>query len=221
MPSDGDQPRQSAALQLVERFLRPHDRGYFDLFEAVGEHAVSSARLLSRLVTELPDSLHLADQIAEQEAAADTATHQVIRSLSDSFVTPIDREDILRLASALDDITDRIDAIAKNLVLYHVEAPMAQAEELADVLAQTTVLLLEAIRRTRRFEDLSEQAAAIHLLEGRGDQILRGAIAALFEARIDPMAVIRWKDIFEELEDAIDAAERAMYVLESIVVKNI
>jgi uncharacterized protein len=208
-------------LAVIERLLRGGDGGYFGLFEQSGETAVRAAELLERLLSDDPGSGTLTEEIAECEHAGDVATHAVMQRLNESFVAPIDREDIIRLASALDDITDFIDETANYFVLYRVEAPMTQAQELAAVLVDATRQLVIAIRRMSRSENVDEPADEVHRLENRGDRILRGAIGSLFEDRIDPMVVIRWKDIFEGLEDAIDATERATYVLQSIVIKNI
>jgi uncharacterized protein len=208
-------------LALIERLLRGGDQAYFGLFEQSGETAVRAAQLLERLLSDDPGSDTLTEEIAECERAGDVATHAVMKRLNESFVAPIDREDIIRLASALDDITDFIDETANYLMLYRVEAPMTQAQQLAAVLVEATRQLVIAIRRMSRFENIDEPAEEVHRLENTGDRIVRGAIGSLFQDRIDPMVVIRWKDIFEGLEDAIDATERATYVVQSIVIKNI
>jgi len=206
---------------VIERLLRGGDQAYFGLFEQSGETAVRAAQLLERLLSDDPGSDTLTEEIAECERAGDVATHAVMKRLNESFVAPIDREDIIRLASALDDITDFIDETANYLTLYRVEAPMTQAQQLAAVLVEATRQLVITIRRMSRFENIDEPAEEVHRLENTGDRIVRGAIGSLFEDRIDPMVVIRWKDIFEGLEDAIDATERATYVVQSIVIKNI
>ena len=206
---------------MIERLLRGGDQAYFGLFEQSGETAVRAAQLLERLLSDDPGSDTLPEEIAECERAGDVATHAVMKRLNESFVAPIDREDIIRLASALDDITDFIDETANYLMLYRVEAPMTQAQQLAAVLVEATRQLVITIRRMSRFENIDEPAEEVHRLENTGDRIVRGAIGSLFEDRIDPMVVIRWKDIFEGLEDAIDATERATYVVQSIVIKNI
>jgi uncharacterized protein len=213
--------RPRGPLAVIERLLRGGDRGYFGLFEQLGEAAVRAAELLQRLLSDDPGGDPLAEEITACEHAGDLATQSVMRRLNESFVTPIDREDIISLASALDDVIDFIEETADYLTLYRIEAPMTQAQELATILVDATDQLLRAIRSMGRFENIDEPAAEVHRLESAGDQILRHAISSLFEERIDPMVVIRWKDIFERLEDAIDATERATYVLQSIVIKNI
>jgi uncharacterized protein Yka (UPF0111/DUF47 family) len=144
----------------------------------------------------------------------------VINRLNQTFVTPIDREDILQLTSALDDIVDYIEEVADYLGLYKIEAPMAQAQRLAGVLRDATRQIAAAIPLMRGFKDVTVHVVEVHRLENEGDRIAREAIASLFEAGIDPMVVIRWKDIFERLESAIDSTERAAFILEGIVIKN-
>jgi uncharacterized protein len=221
--SAADRRRLTAggALALVERALRGRDDAFFDLLDAAADNAAAAAVLLSTLLEGFPDSSALAEQIVELEHEGDRITHEIIRRLNEDFVTPIDREDILRLASALDDVVDLIDEVAAFLGLYGVEASMVQADALARVLVEATHHLALAVHKSKSFDDVSEQTVEVHRLENDGDAIVRQAIASLFEERIDPMVVIRWKDIFERLEDAIDATERAAFVLEGIIIKNV
>jgi hypothetical protein len=135
-------------------------------------------------------------------------------------VTPIDREDILALASALDDIVDFTEEVADYLGLYKIEAPMDQAIWLARVLKEASSQIADAIPHLRGFRDISRYTVEVNRLENEGDRITREAVASLFDGGIDPMVVIRWKDIFERLEAAIDAAERAANIIEGIVIKN-
>jgi uncharacterized protein len=156
--------------------------------------------------------------ICEQEG--DRITHDVIQRLNNTFVTPIDREDILLLAGALDDIVDLTEEVADYLGLYKIEAPMEQAQRLAHILLQATRQITEAMPRMRDFREINHYTVEINRLENDGDRIVREAVASLFEGGIDPMVVIRWKDLFERLEEAIDACERVANVLEGIVIKN-
>jgi uncharacterized protein Yka (UPF0111/DUF47 family) len=135
-------------------------------------------------------------------------------------VTPIEREDILDLASALDDIVDYIEEVADYLGLYRIEAPMDQAQELARILNQACREVNNAIPRLRTFGDIRHFTVEINRLENDGDRKVREALASLFETGIDPMMVIRWKDIFERLEEAIDSTERAANILEGVMIKN-
>jgi uncharacterized protein Yka (UPF0111/DUF47 family) len=135
-------------------------------------------------------------------------------------VTPIDREDILELASNLDDIIDFTEEVSDFLGLYKIEAPMEQAQRLAEILVHACRQLAQAMPRLREFGDISHFTIEVHRLENDGDRVVREATAALFERGIDPMTVIRWKDIYERLESAIDATEQTANVLESVVIKN-
>jgi predicted phosphate transport protein (TIGR00153 family) len=167
-----------------------------------------------------PDSQSLSRDILVCEQEGDRITHDIIHRLNQTFVTPIDREDILELASALDDIVDFTEEVADFLGLYKIEAPMDQAGRMAEILVYATRQIAQAMPRLRQYQDISHFTIEIHRLENDGDRTVREAMAALFDHGIDPMTVIRWKDIYERLESAIDATEQTANILESIVIKN-
>jgi uncharacterized protein len=196
------------------------DRVFFDLFEEAAANVVRAADLLDQMLAHYPDRADLARDIVICEQDGDRITHDVHHRLNSTFVTPIDREDVLALVSALDDIVDLIDEVADYLGLYKIEAPMEQAQRLAHVLLQATRQIAEAMPRLRTFAPLSQYTVEINRLENDGDRVSRDAIASLFESGIDPMVVIRWKDIFERLEEAIDACEHVANTLDGIVIKN-
>ncbi len=199
----------------------PRDRAYFELFEEAGRNATLAAELLERLLENFPDSGELAGEIRECEHEGDRITHDIIDRLNHTFVTPIDREDILALSSALDDIVDYTEEAADYLGLYRIEAPMDQAISLAHVLSLACKEIGKAIPLLRGFKtEISEHTVEVNRLENEGDRITREAVASLFDARIDPMVVIRWKDIFERLEAAIDSTEHVADILYGIVIKN-
>ena len=199
----------------------PRDRAYFELFEEAGRNATVAAELLEKLLENFPDSRELAGEILECEHEGDRITHDIIDRLNHTFVTPIDREDILALASALDDIVDYTEEVADYLGLYRIEAPMDQAISLAHVLSLACKEIGKAIPLLRGFKpEISEHTVEVNRLENDGDRITREAVASLFDARIDPMVVIRWKDIFERLEAAIDSTEHVADILYGIVIKN-
>jgi uncharacterized protein len=202
------------------RVFAPRDRVYFELFEEAGQNMLRASSLLDELLSGYPDSKHLAGEILDLEHEGDRITHDIIHRLNHTFVTPIDREDILALASALDDIVDYAEEVADYLGLYKIEAPMDQAIRLARVLHEASSQIAEAIPRLRGFRDVSTYTVEINRLENEGDRITREAVASLFDGGIDPMVVIRWKDLFERLEAAIDAAERVANIIEGIVIKN-
>ena len=204
-----------ARLSLV-----PKDREFFNLFDEAGTNILQSAQLLDRLMKQWPDAGGLGREILICEQEGDRITHDIIRRLNQTFVTPIDREDIYALAAALDDVVDFTEEVADYLGLYKIEAPMSQAQDLARVLHSAARQIAEAMPRLRGFRDISHYTVELNRLENDGDRIVREAIASLFDTGIDPMVVIRWKDIFERLEEAIDATEHVANILQGVVIKN-
>ncbi len=200
--------------------LVPKDRVFFDLFVESGQNTLRAAKLLRDMLQSWPDDTGLARDILKAEQEGDRITHDIVQRLNSTFVTPIDREDIYGLATQLDDVVDYIEEAADFLGLYQIEAPMDQAQQLAEVLVKSCEQLYEALQHLRGFKDLDRYWIEIHRLENDGDRISRDAVASLFSNGIDPMVVIRWKDIFAVLERAIDSTETAAHVLEGIVVKN-
>jgi uncharacterized protein len=209
----------SGAVRLSS-ILAPGDREFFDLFEEAGGNIERAAGLLESMLVTFPERSELARDILICEQDGDRITHDIIHRLNQTFVTPIDREDIYALASALDDVVDYTEEVSDYLGLYKIEAPMSQAQDLAHVLHAAARQIAEAMPRLRGFKDISHYTVEINRLENDGDRITREAIASLFDNGIDPMVVIRWKDIFERLEEAIDATERVANILEGIVIKN-
>ena len=208
-------------MSRLSQVFVPNDREFFDLFEEAGGNIVRAADLLDQLLRSFPDRREeLTRDILICEQDGDRITHDIIRRLNQTFVTPIDREDIYELASALDDIVDYTEEVADYLGLYKIEAPMEQSQRLAHVLLQATRQISEAMPRLRSFDAISHYTVEVNRLENEGDRISRDAIASLFEAGIDPLVVIRWKDIFERLEEAIDACEHVANTLDGIVIKN-
>jgi uncharacterized protein len=196
------------------------DTRYFDLFEESARAAVTAAELLQRFIDGIPDESSLAKQISEVESDADRVTHDIVQHVGATFVTPLEREDILELASALDDVTDYIDETADLIQLYKVEAPMEEAIALCAILVEATHALSKAMPRLRTFGDVRHYTVEVNRLENDADRLSRSAIAGLFDGGIDPMVVIRWKDIFERLEEAVDATEKVANILEGIIIKN-
>jgi predicted phosphate transport protein (TIGR00153 family) len=205
----------------LSQVIAPRDREFFDLFEEAAGNILRAADLLDRMLRSFPDrSGDLARDILICEQDGDRITHDIIRRLNETFVTPIDREDIYELASALDDIVDFTEEVADYLGLYKIEAPMEQAQRLGHVLLECCRQVDEAMPRLRGFKDISHYTIEINRLENDGDRITREAMASLFDNGIDPMVVIRWKDIYERLEAAIDSTERVANILEGITIKN-
>ena len=200
--------------------LVPKDRVFFDLFAEAGQNGLRAANLLQQMLEGWPESQGLGPEILLAEQEGDRITHDIAQRLNKTFVTPLDREDIFGLATALDDVVDEIEECADLFGLYKIEAPMAQALELAVVLVKSCDQLAIALSKLSSFKDLEGHWIEIHSLENEGDRISRDAVASLFAEGIDPMIVIRWKDIYAVLERAIDATESAAHILEAIVIKN-
>jgi len=201
--------------------LVPKDKVFFDLFFRSAQNSLRASRLLQEMLTNWPeDQEALLREILLAEQEGDKITHELIRRLNSTFVTPIDGEDIYALATQLDDVVDYIEETADFMVLYKIDAPMEQSIRMADVLVLSCEQLAEAIERLRSFKDLDKYWIEIHRLENDGDRLYRDAVASLFANGIDPMVVIRWKDLFTVLERSIDACESVAHVLEGIVIKN-
>jgi predicted phosphate transport protein (TIGR00153 family) len=207
-------------MSRLSQVFVPNDREFFDLFEEAAGNIVRAADLLDQMLGAYPERANLARDILLCEQEGDRITHDIIQRLNQTFVTPIDREDIYELASGLDDIVDYTEEVADYMGLYKIEAPMEQGQRLAHILLQASRQIAEAMPRMRTFKDISHYTVEINRLENDGDRVSREAMASLFDNGIDPMVVIRWKDLFERLEAAIDATERVANILEGIVIKN-
>ncbi len=207
-------------MARLATIFAPREREFFDLFEASAKNLVHASDLLDQMLRNYPESRDLAREILICEQEGDRITHDLIQRMNETFVTPIDREDITALASGLDDVVDFTEEVADLLGLYKIEAPMEQSQRLAHVLLEASRQIERMAPKLRNFGDISAEFEEVHRLENEGDRIAREAVAALFETGIDPMVVIRWKDIFDRLEDAIDATETAANVMQGIIIKN-
>jgi predicted phosphate transport protein (TIGR00153 family) len=207
-------------MARLSALFSARERGFFDLFEEAATNITRAADLLDQMLGTYPERAELARAILVCEQEGDRITHDIIHRLNQTFVTPIDREDIYSLASALDDIVDYTEEVADYLGLYRVEAPMEQSQRLSHILLQATRELAQAMPLLRDFGDMSRHTVEVNRLENDGDRVTREAMGSLFDAGVDPMVVIRWKDLFERLESAVDATERVANILEGIVIKN-
>jgi uncharacterized protein len=196
--------------------------GVLDLFEQSGRTVKRATVLLRDLLADWPDHRELAAELVDCEHEGDRVTHDIIERLHDgrSSRKAIDSLEGLQLATALDDIVDNAEQTADMLGLYGVEATMEHACLLADVLVASGEQVSLALRALRDGAELLPRLVEIHRLENEADRLSRDAIASLFVAGIDPMVVIRWKDIFESLEAAVDACEHVAHVLEGIGMKR-
>jgi predicted phosphate transport protein (TIGR00153 family) len=200
--------------------LVPRTREFYTLFDQAASNLVATARQLLDLLEYYPDRKGLVAEIKELEHEGDRLTHEIVQLLHKTFVTPIDREDIYDLSTALDDILDFMDQVADELNLYGVEEVPREAIDQAGVILRAVSKLAEAVSGLNGLRDVSALLVDIHTLEDEGDQLVRRATANLFSGGLDPLVVIRWKDIHEDLEQAVDSCERAAHVLESVYLKN-
>ena len=201
--------------------LKPQKREFFGLFTQASLNAREIARTLVELLEEWPEGgrERLRD-VRELEHEGDRLTHEVIDLLNRTFVTPFDRDDMYRLASAIDDVCDHVDEAADNIDAYEVHDVPEKARLQAEVIHRAASRLHEAVERLEGFKDSSRQLDALRELEDEGDRLEREAVAELFRSGADPLTIIRWKDIHAQLEEAVDACENAADVLEAILVKN-
>ncbi len=208
-------------MGIVGTRLRPRaGNQFFNLFEEAGANLLRAGELLDRLLQTWPENADLRREILICEQDGDRITHDLIQLLNRKVSPPVERHDVYELASALDDVVDYTEEAADFLGLYHVEAPMEQAQQLSAVLADCCRHLAQALSGLSQLSDIHHHLVEVNRLENDGDRILRDGLASLFANGVDPMFVIRWKDIFERIEQAIDACETAANILESIVVKN-
>jgi predicted phosphate transport protein (TIGR00153 family) len=220
-------PRSVAADLLYDRAamarlrLTPQNREFYELYSRASANTVEIARLLVELLERFPaGNGDLITRIKEREHEGDHLTHEVVDLLNRTFVTPFDRDDMYRLAGAIDDICDHVDEAAGNLATYGIEQVPEKAVEQARVIHQAARNLDSAVQRLEGFKDSQPQLIELRRLEDEGDRLVRDAVGELFNTEPDPIAIIRWKDIHERLEDACDALENAADVLEAILVKN-
>ena len=194
---------------------------FYELFARAGVNALQIARLAEQRFSEYPNPTVSQSDVKAIESAGDDITRDLIQLLNTQYVTPFDREDIYELATAIDDVVDHIDEASDLLELYAVESPTRQALEQCRILVAAVEHLSTALGHLKGMRGVQESLLEVKRLEDEGDRAVRAAIAALFhDSRIDPLIVIRWKDIYEALEAALDASETVANVLGNIVVKN-
>jgi predicted phosphate transport protein (TIGR00153 family) len=206
---------------MARMSLLPQRREFFDLYNRAAANNVDIARHLVRLLDGFPnDRDTLAREIKDAEHEGDRITHEVVDLLNRTFVTPFDRDDMYRLAGALDDICDHVDEAAGYILGYAVESIHPPARLQAAVIERAAMKLREAVGKLEGFKDSKRELIELRSLEDEGDQLNRDAVATLFASGDDVHDIVRWKDIHEQLEEAVDACENAADVLEAILVKN-
>jgi len=201
--------------------LIPRDIKFFDLFAAAGQNVSTAASKLRDLVTEFD---RLDERIAEiqmLEKQGDKIDHEISARLEESFVAPFDREDIHDLTVQVDDVVDLIQAVAESLAIYDVRQPTNEARLMAGILATQASELAQALVKLEGMKDMGQHLERVHELEHQADGISRAAIGRLFRENHDPLEVIKWREIYLALENAIDAAEDAAEAIERMVHKRV
>jgi len=208
----------------LRRFhLLPREEKFFDLFEESAHNLVRAAGLLAELLQNWEDVEEKVRQITELEHHGDNITHRIIAQLHGTFITPIDREDIAQLANRMDDVMDFIEAAAMRMMLYGIDKPAERAKEVAEILIRVTTEVSKAIPRLRHRRELShmrEHCIEINRLENEADAVRRSALAELFHDRVELAEVIKWREIYEHMENAVDRCEDIADILEGVMIKR-
>jgi predicted phosphate transport protein (TIGR00153 family) len=200
--------------------LVPREVRFFDLFEQQSQHIIRAGQLLHELVHNFSDARAKAHAVKEVEHQGDQITHEIVRKLNTTFITPLDREDIHDLATRLDDVLDFIEAAAERLVVYRIKEPTSPSRAMAEVIVQMTHSMDRAIKCLRTMDPgFHEHAVEVNRLENTADNLLRDSLAALFEEQADPIEVIKWKEIYETMEIVTDRCEDVANVIEGIILK--
>ena len=193
---------------------------FFDLFEQQSQHIIHAAQLLREMVHNFADARAKAHSIKEVEHQGDQITHEIVKRLNTTFITPIDREDIHALATRLDDVLDYIEAAAERFVVYRIKEPTSAARAMSEVIVQQTHAMDRAIKCLRTMAPAyHDHAVEVNRLENSADNLLRDSLAALFEEQGDPIEVIKWKEIYETMEIVTDRCEDVANVIEGIILK--
>ena len=198
----------------------PRDEKYFERFTEMARRIHESAVIFNRFFQDVSPVATVADQIKRLEHECDEISHEILRGIDRTFITPIDREDIHQLAVRLDDVIDLIDSSVRRLVLFHVTKPTPQGRKLSEIIIRVTREMVEAVSALRKQKGVVEHCIEIKRLENEGDVAYHEAVASLFSADIPAIEVIKWKDIYEGMEACIDQAAAVAHVLESVVLKH-
>ena len=201
------------------RFI-PRDEKFFDLFETSALNIREAATALKEMVESNGDYEAGWKRVEEYEHTGDRITHGLIKKLNQTFITPLDREDIHQLASDLDDVVDLIEAAATRIALYKIKQCTIETKRLAELIHQMTEEIVLAVQKLKNLQGILPHCVEINRLENVADRVARDAIAALFVGGHDPIEIIKWKEVYETLETATDRCEDVADVLERIVLKH-
>ena len=198
----------------------PHQEKFFDLFKEAAQTVLEGAKSLKQMLDHYDNPEEAWKQLSDLEHEGDRITHRILRMLNQTFITPIDREDMYALTTELDNVMDSIEAAASRMVLYKITQIPPQAQELGNVILEAAEQMVKAVFHMPKLEDIEHYCVEINGLENTADHIFRQAIAGLFDGAHSPMDVIKWRDIYEVLEETTDRCEDVANVLESIALKN-
>src|SRR5262249_6784883 len=199
----------------------PREDQYFDLFTQMTLYISDAARTLVEMLSDKQaDFEEYSRRIKSLEHACDELTHNVATRLNRSFITPFDREDIYMMSSALDDIVDLIDDAARAIVIFDVQEVTEHARNFASVIQRMSVELCDVVSTLKRPKNVTPRLVEIHRLENEGDDIYHAALAELFHDAKDPLTVLKWKEIYEKLEAAVDRCENVANIIESVIIKH-
>jgi predicted phosphate transport protein (TIGR00153 family) len=204
--------------------LLPKEEKFFDYFDVASEKMIRGIRLLKEMMRDLSNAEEKSRQIKDVEHEADHITHETVSSLHKTFITPIDRESIYALITRMDDVLDLIDSTSERVLLYKIKTSTPESMALIEVLEKAIEQVAKGINGLR---DLKNSGSILNIcieinrLENEGDRTFRNALSILFSSSYDPIEIIKWKDVYETLEEAIDRCEDVANVLEGIVVENV
>ena len=199
----------------------PREEQYFDLFIQMTRYIAASARELNEMLADKnQDFEEYAKRIKGLEHACDELTHNISTRLNKSFITPFDREDIYTMSTALDDIVDLIDDAARAIIIFDVHEITDHARAFADVIVRMADQLQEIVATLQKPKNVTQRLVEIHRLENEGDDIYHAAIAALFHDSLDALTVLKWKEVYEKLEAAVDRCENVANIIESVIIKH-
>lgn len=203
--------------------LMPREEQFFDLFDDAAANVVLATRVLRELVQDISRAKEKADQAVELEHRGDSILHECFTRLNNTFITPLDREDIHSLIAGLDDIVDYTESTCDRLVLYQIDEPTEESLELADVLVRAAEQVQQAVRHLNNLRDIRkvlDPCVRVNDFENEGDRVNRRALQRLFSGEMEPLDALKWREIYDTFEEAIDKCEYVAHVIESIVVKN-
>jgi uncharacterized protein Yka (UPF0111/DUF47 family) len=200
--------------------ILPRDDQYFDRFNDMARRIHESAKIMDRFLGGEEPLPQVAERVKALEHECDQISHEILRRIDRTFITPIDRDDIHRLAVRLDDVIDLIDETVRLLVLFHVATPTLLSRKMGGLVVEITGEVVQAVAGLKKMKGVMPHCIVIKKLENAGDVVFHDALGSLFENEMPAIEVIKWKDIYENMEHCLDRCELVAHVLESIVLKN-